>query len=266
MSEMRTNEEMLDVYRQHEAEGRAGQQYVLHYGAEDQNLTFFGSVHTADLESPQWGVLEDEWHKFISGSNSDKILIFEKFGSEVGGLDRQSAIVQHGETGLALWLAKESGVDAISPQTTHLEAVKMLQSKGYTTKEIMTYYFARQMHQWARQDKEIAPSWEKYMADTIKHYNELECWGEELTLAKTLDWFEEKSGKEFDENDIKSFYDISDPSQNPVSAFSGKMQDLALQEAIVANINKGNDVFVVYGSGHAIRLEPVLDDKYQRQS
>ena len=264
MNEMRTNDEMLKIYKLHESEGRVGQPYILHYYVGDCNLTFFGSVHTADPESPQWNILEDEWSKFTKSENPKKILIFEKSGSNVDGLDRRGAIIEHGETGLALWLAEKNSVDTLSPQRSNADAIKTLQAQGYTTKEIMTYYFARQMHQWARQDKEIAPNWELYMEDTIKHYNDLDCWGEDLSLVKTLDWFVEESGKEFDEHDISTFYNISDPSQNPVSAESGKQQDIALHNEIQKQISLGKDVFVVYGSGHAIRLEPVLDDEYQK--
>ena len=235
------------------------------YEAGDSRLVFFGAKHTSEQDSEQWTQLEERWYGFMVHDNPSKLLIFEKLDAGRDDLSKEEMIAKHGESGYAVWLAKQKGVDFESPEPDRVKEIEFLKSKGHTEESIMTYYIGRQMHQWARQDKDLEPDWQKYAKYTVEKYNSLGCWSHELSLEKVLEWFKQSQGAELDVGDIKQLYDVSDPSQNPVSADSGGYRDVALKDAIEDNVKKGKDVFVVYGSGHAIRLEPALNHAFDKE-
>lgn len=220
-------------------------------------------VHTSEQDHTQWPSLESSWASFMGHDNADKFLIYEKAGASVEGVAKQQAIEQHAETGYVLWLATKDGVPSESPEPSKIEEVQYLRDQGHSDKAIMTYYFGRQMHQWVRQDKELEPDWRSYAEDVVAKYSSLGCWDKRLTFENVLGWYKEEAGQEFSESDEQAMYNISDPAQNKVSADSGEHRDVALLLAIKKNVKEGKDVFVVYGSGHAVRLEPELN-KYFR--
>lgn len=265
MSQMRTPEEMQQFYDEREASSESGQPYTLDYEIGDSKLVFFGAKHTSEQDSEQWMQLEKQWDNFIAHGNPNKVLIFEKADAGYDDLSKEEMIAKHGESGYAVWLAKQKGVDIESPEQDRIKEIEFLKTKGHAEESIMTYYFGRQMHQWARQDKDLEPDWQKYAKDTVGKYNSLGCWSTQLSLDKVLKWFKQSQGTQLDVDDIKQLYDVSDPSQNPVSADSGAYRDIALKEAIEDKVEQGKDVFIVYGSGHAIRLEPMLDELFGKR-
>lgn len=255
---MRTPEEMQQVYDDREVNGESGQPYILKYEKGGSMVLFFGAKHTNEQVSEQWSQLEEQWGDFVKRDNPNKVLFIEKADAGDDDLVKEEMIAKHGESGYAVWLAKQEGVEIESPEPDRVKEIEFLKSKGHSEESIMTYYFGRQMHQWARQDKDLEPDWQKYAKDTLEKYNSLGCWSNEFSLERLLEWYKDTSGTDFNIEDVRQLYGVSDPSQNPVSADSGAYRDIALKEAIEESVKKRKDVFVVYGSGHAIRIEPDL--------
>jgi len=122
----------------------------------------------------------------------------------------------------------------------------------------MTYYFGRQFHQWARSDSKTSPDWREYAAKCVAGYARSAQWDEPLTLERVLEGFSEVTGEAFDTSKTELFEQVADPSTNEVSRESSNFRDHNLLRLISEAWSSGKHIFVVYGSGHAIKLEPDL--------
>ncbi len=223
-------------------------------------MIFFGARHSNDPTDAQWPTLEKHWKAFLDNGNKQRIVLYEQGPLDIGALSKKEALQQNGESGLVVWLAAQSGIPTEWPEPDQVNQVTYLKKQGYDDASIMSYYFARQMLQWITRDYLTADDWRAYAESCIRNYESLGCWEETLTLEKALEWFKRVSEKDFDIKDGKAMYRLSDPSQSKISAASGQCRDERLLEVISSNWNNGTDIFVVYGSGHAIALEPVVQE------
>lgn len=258
MSSFRTHKEMDEIYQGFAKRGERSWPYVLEYTNNRQILTFFGCKHSTDPSDIQWPVLEAKWMAFVDNDNDKKVLIYERQDFDIKDETRFSALAKYSESGLAAWLAEQSGVQYVSGEPQTISEIEHLK-KSFNISEIVTYYFARQMLQWLTQDSAMEPDWRKYAISILSKYESLGCWENvNLELKVVLDWFKIVNDKEFDSRDRQTLYNLSDPSQSKISSASGAFRDEHLFQKIKAKWQAGYDVFAVYGSGHAIVLEPAL--------
>ncbi|CAN5660388.1 hypothetical protein BH23PAT1_BH23PAT1_5540 [soil metagenome] len=261
MMRLRTYDEMDMIYQERHKQGLSGASYVLRYESNGQKLFFFGSRHSADPDDNEWKILEKEWQEFISASNKYKHVFCEGHLRPVNALSKQQSIIKHAETGLICWLADKYNIPISSPEPDRAEEIDYLTEQGFTFEQIITFYFARQMLQWLSYDHSANPDWQAYAANTLQRYQTAHSWGGlRLELDKVLAMYKNQTGKEFSDQDKKQLYALSHPAQNPVTSASGQLRDIRLFNAIKENWMKGYDVFIVYGSGHAIVLEPALEE------
>lgn len=102
------------------------------------------------------------------------------------------------------------------------------------------------------QNKSIETLWDEFIA----HDN-----ANKIALCEGgLRPLEETSGEVFDVEKKKLLYSLSDPYSNPVSASSSVFRDVSIFAAIQKYWAQGKDIFIVYGSGHAIVLEKALQN------
>ena len=258
---MRTPEEMQAVYMQLAKKGVVGGPYVLKYQHKEYQIVFFGSRHSNDPDDQQFDELKKEWQQFMV-SPTDKVVIIESLEIPKVGKSSQRAIIENGERGMMAWLAKQAGITPISAEPGRVEEIDKLHADGFSYEQILAYYFARQMHQWCRADFQIEPDWHKYIETLAKGANKIHNWGGlKLSPEKLVEIYEKTYGQKFDPEDIEYFGFVSDPYNSEVSAQSGHYRDEKLLEAI-KTYSKKRDIFIVYGSGHTIRLEPVLNELY----
>lgn len=260
MTRFRTHKEMDDIYQGFAERGERSWPYLLEYTNNRQILNFFGSKHSTDSSDSQWSILEAKWADFAAHDNDKKILVYERQDFDIKDETRDTALAKYSESGLAVWLAKQTGIPSTSGEPSIISEIEHLKQK-YSLEEIVTYYFGRQMLQWLTQDFEANPDWRKYATNTLEKYDSLDCWeGKNITLDNALAWFSTTTGKDFDSQDRQTLYSLSDPSQSEVSSASGMFRDAYLFQQIQEKWQTGYDVFVIYGSGHAIVLEPALKD------
>ena len=62
----------------------------------------------------------------------------------------------------------------------------------------------------------------------------------------------------FDKENYDCFYNDSNPINSEVSAASSGYRNTYIVKEILMLWNNGRNIFIVYGSGHAITLEPAL--------
>lgn len=255
----RTHQEMDAVYQKLGVQGGAEQPYILDYKRDGQRLLFFGSLHSANPEHPQVGALDKSWQGFVESPNPKKHVFTEGSLRQVSGKTKEQAIFSDAESGQICWLAQGADIPITSPEPDRKEEIDYLHEKGFSYEQIITYYFSRQMLQWINYDHENQPDWRVY-ADRVQLYKAVHDWGGlDLSLESMLAIYKEQLGKEFSIDDKQTLYNLSDPTQNPVSSASGLLRDKKLYSAIEDKWQSGYDVFVVYGSGHAIVLEPALE-------
>lgn len=251
---------MEAVYQERNEKGLS-HPIVNEYKSGNQLLVFFGSSHENKLDSHQWPLLEAKWRDFLDNPNPNKLAIIEPMISldQVTGRSREEVITNFSEGGYTLWLAEEANFECIWGEPSREEGIVDLKTK-YDNEQIMVYYFARQMLQWVTQDFRTRPDWRLYIKHMLEKYSELEVWGEEFTLNKVIGWYEKVAGKKFDPQDKQTFYNLSAPTTNEVSSFSSKFRDKHLFGVIIDAWQKGRDIFITYGSGHAIVMELALKE------
>lgn len=259
----RSPAEVQKMYEERAEHGMANAPYIVDIKGTKEagnRLFFFGSVHSTDPHHTQWKKLNELWHEFEKhkSKNKQKIVFYEGRMVADTNITQEEALARYGESGIVTWRALKEKIRVESPEPDRSMEVRYIRQK-FSIQRVVIYYFARQMLQWERQDYQIFPDWEKYADGFLADYNTLPVWdGIELNLKTVLEWYQAEAGKEFDPHDVATVYKLSDPYQSEVSAISGQVRDTQLFEAIRTHWQRGEDIFVIYGSSHAMTLEPAL--------
>jgi hypothetical protein len=254
----RSSSEMLTVYNGLETDGLVNQPYIVKVAKHSQQLTFFGSRHSNDVTDRQVYEIETEWQQFVASTNHHKLAICEG-GIRTHEANKDDAIKKNSETGLIIWLADRAKIDIISPEPDPDKEIAYLHAQGFDTGQIVAYYFGRQMYQWLERDYKTQPDWRSYADFFVSKHASTKTFDDgHLSLESVLEMFKAVTGKPFDPQARSVLYNLSDPSANPVSSASGLFRDISLMSAITTAWNAGNDIFALYGSGHAIVLENAI--------
>jgi hypothetical protein len=255
---MRTSSEMQDIYVEL-GEIASRELYTVSNHTDMQWLDFVGTRHSNDVDDPQWHNIDDVWRPFLAHKNPKKV-VFTEGHTDFGGWETaEQAILEGSDPGYTAWLAHEAEVELVSPEPDRTEEINAVRAMGFSLNEIIVYYFARQMNQWVTRDHLSNPGWEAYATRLLENYQAVHDWdGETLELDLVLKQYEQVAGKPFDIEDKLGLNKLSDPSYNPVSDASGRFRDGVILDAVKAKWAEGYDIFAVFGSGHAIVLEPVL--------
>lgn len=252
----RTHQQMEDVYKTHSGTYPR----IVKVEGSGKALFFMGSAHSNDPKHPQWDKIRSCFQEFLEHKNQKKHVFVE--GGKRSMLDSlDEMIIKDGDPGLTQFLAKEGGVPYSSPEPNRTEEVDFLLSEGYTAKQIIAYYFARQLEQWIRGGRKSNPDWRAYLTDTIDRYAKIHSWeGEDLSLENVIKIYEEVYGHKLEPENQKLLNSESNPGLVPLVSACSQLRDRALFTAIYEKWSDGCDVFVTYGSGHAIVLEPALKE------
>src|SRR5581483_2392634 len=250
IKDFRSYEQMDKIYRLLETHGKSHQPYIVKFERGNQLLIFFGSRHSNKTDDLQVTEIENLWSIFIEHTNSTKVAVGEG-GIRSASSTKAESITEHSEAGLLAWLARRDNIEVVSPEPDRTEEIGYLLAEGFTTAQILTYYFARQMLQWKRSDHLSYTVLQDYASDCMKKYGSVYQWNESTDLQNILSLYSKVAGKAFDPSDEKTLYELSRPSANSVAAASGLYRDLSVYTAIKAYWKGGKDIFAVYGSGHA---------------
>jgi hypothetical protein len=254
----RSYAEMDDVYQRLHGQGKDKEPYVVTAPGDNQTLYFFGCRHSNDIGDPQNSAIEALWHEFAGQADSDKIAFCE------GGLrpieaSRDESIKKYSEPGLLTWLARQDGVEMVSPEPDETKEIEYLISQGFNSSQMMTYYFGRQMYQWVKRDHINHDDWKAYATHYIGTYAKLKpLQSDPFSLQSVLEMFQHETGQPFSIDAEDILYELSAPTSNSVSAASGTFRDISLLASITEAWQQHKSIFAVYGSGHAIVLEQAL--------
>jgi hypothetical protein len=255
-----THEEMSTVYSQRAQQGKSAELYTLDFEDNLQRLVFCGSRHTNDPDDKQFGEIEELWNTFLT-LPGNKIAFCEGNIRPIEAKSREEAIRVHGVAVFLFWLARLVKVELVSPEPDKNLEVRAL-VKEFGPEKTILYYFDRQMYQWARIGFRHHGNVREYILSFLDRFPTEELKGLEVSPNILYDIFRRETGKTFSFLEIQTMYELMAPGRNEIASASSLFRNESIFHAITRYKNDNYSIFVVYGSGHAIVLEPALKALY----
>lgn len=236
--------------------------------SNDQILYLFGARHSNNPTDSQFIQLQQLWAEFINVTKDNQIVFTEGAIREVPTSFEES-IQQRGEVGATQWLAKKSNILVICPEPDETEQRKALctifdpQTVAYTL-------IAQNLSAWFRQTIHKS-DFPEAINRSLNH---------EIKFAKVFgfipntSWLHDQHIKLFGDQQLedKNFLDsISDPRKNDtliniIVASRTKMRNEYVQKRIFEEWKSGKSIFITYGKGHFVVLEPILKNMVINES
>ena len=219
-------------------------------------LYFLGPHHISDPKDSQVKVIKNRWNEFLELTKKKNCIVLIEGGKRPLFKSEKDAIEKHGEPGLLTLLANKESIKVISPEPYEDEEANSI-SKKFGREKTIYYYFARQVTQWHRYLEK--PNFEKYMIHLLKEYEEILHWDNfDFSLNCMVRLHDKYHDHKFDKENSDCFYKDSNPMDSEVCAGSSENRNIYIVSEILKLWEKGKNIFVVYGSGHAITLEPAI--------
>jgi hypothetical protein len=235
--------------------------YTFSVKKQNQELFYFGGGHSYKPDDLQNSQIEDEFEKFILRNNyKNTISVIEGRFKNVREIKEEN-IKLGGESGLLAYLSKQKEVPFFCFEPKFGEIINKL--LGKYSKDILFYYSINKL---ALQYNKILekPKFENYLFKFMERDRIDTGWYDfDFSLENAKRIHKKLFNTDFDENDKMFFYHNVNPAENS-SVFNeiSKDFDIYRDVSIVKNIlekwQEGKNIFVVYGSGHAIIQERAL--------
>lgn len=248
------------------SQGNGEDSYVVKITANGKHLTYFGSTHTNNPDHPVFKEIEDAFREaspdfvYVEGMehiNGDPSRARER----VARMSLTEAKMR-GESTFALKLAVDAGIPFESPEPRHRTEIEHLVRSGFSRIDVFNFYMYRVIAQYQRQHEVRSPEdCTKYLMPFLKWFETESQWP-----AEELEVFERALLGSLDTND-ESYTTLVDPMPwmerprhvtNEIAASSSQFRNEFALERIAAGLKEHNRLFAVYGSGHAVELEPAL--------
>ena len=248
-----SSDEMAEKYR--ELGKDYDYPYVFKISKNGQRLYFLGSKHLFDPEDKQFEAIRKYWQEFLEETDMENcVVLVEGWDSFVEKTENRAK--KRHEAGFTNFLASKEDLVSYTPEPSRLEVAKKLLKK-FSDDEVMYSYFAQFATQWHRMKKK--PSFEEYIDASMKVCKrQLEMKGYDISLENFTRLHDETHDHTFDKNNRGCFYNDHNPVTNDVSREEGLIRDLHMVSEIKRLWDEGKNIFIVYGSGHAIIQEPAL--------
>ncbi|MBP7767101.1 hypothetical protein KA068_01095 [Candidatus Saccharibacteria bacterium] len=237
--------------------------FIIEVQQPSKHLLFYGSEHTNDPKHPQFQDIEERWNDFVENTASPIALVEGRFDevSEAETKDKAKSIVEGGEAQFVVYLARKDGVEVVSPEPDRLWEANEL-AKEFGRDNVTFYYFIRQLGWWNRftEKPDVQSEAKKMLGLMGKSYK----WDDvDFSIERMAAIHDELFGKPLSWDDTQWIYDITTPTPqdyvtNELARRSGELRDEYILERITKYWNAGKSPFLVFGSAHAIRLEPAL--------
>ena len=257
---MQTTRDLLlshDEYQKHQY--KIPYTYVISHNGH--YLYYFGARHSFDPEHPQFLELNAFWREFLEKTQRMNCLVLNEGGKRQTMPSEEAAISAGAEAGLITFLAAKEDIETYSPEPTKKEEIGEWLNV-YSKEEVEYYFFSRAVCQWHKLLPR--PDFQSYIAKPLlRHAKELGWKDFDFSLNHMKEVHKSLFGGKFNENDRQFFECIASPVYRTtiISQISNDL-DINRNSYIVNKIkwfwHSGKNLFVVYGSGHAIVQEPAL--------
>lgn len=232
-----------------------------------KKLSVYGSEHIHDPEDPLYKEMDAAFEatdpdmvyvEGMEGINVDP----ETVRSRVEKMSEEDA-KKLGENMYALKLAVAKGAAFESPEPSHAEEIKHLERMGFPREIIYGQTFYRSVVQFQRTydstrraafDEYYAPYRARFVTDS--GWDASEVAAIEAALSSNLDLTDRESYRKL--LDPMPWSGKDESTFNSLSSVSSEYRDQYILRRIAEGLTHHDRLFVVYGSGHAVTLEPAL--------
>lgn len=222
-----------------------------------QILYFLGFKHTFDPYDQIFKKLHQYWEEFLRETSNDDAIVLQEGGKRPVLENEEEAILRGGESHLMAYLATQQGIFYDSPEPTDQEEIESLLKK-FTKEEIFYYFIASVVDQWHRGVKKRL-GLEDYLELFFSRYKKESGWEDfDFTLDHFIEIHNQTHNHKFDPDNKMCFYVTANPSESAVADVASRFRDEHILSEILKYWNQGKSIFVVYGSGHAIKLEKAI--------
>lgn len=228
--------------------------YILDLQKGKKRLVFYGSDHSNNPSDPMFNDIE----KYFLDLKPQ--IAFNEGGDPPSFDDRNRAIQIAGEAGFLRYLGERYNIPVKNIEPPPKGEFDFLLKK-YSKNDVLLMYFCRQIPQFKRKTDQV--NFETYMPNFLKS---LKVKGflisdKEATLKYLIARYEDFFGEQFDweKFDPKNIYPIYYTNiLNEIVRESSQFRDRYAVKMISDTLKKCARVFVVMGSGHAVKQEPIL--------
>lgn len=228
-----------------------------------QQIFYFGANHSHDPKNKQYQILQKFWEAFLKNTKNEKRLVLVEGGVSKNFDSKAKAIKANSENGFISFLARNNKIVLKSPEPSLKYEVSEL-LKDYSKEEIEYYYFVRVIHQW-HTIPNPRPEFNKYISSFLKKDQKVLGWKNFNFTISNLEKIHKKFFKKLpDYTNEKFFNDLMNPYKNTkvnrIASSSGRIRDIYILKEIQKQWKVGNNLFIVYGSNHAIMQKPALEE------
>lgn len=231
-----------------------------------KHLTYFGSTHTNNPDHPVFKEIEDAFREaapdFVYVEGMEQINGNPNHARERVARMSVTEAKMRGESMFVLKLAVDAGIPFESPEPRHRIEIEHLVRSGFSRIDVFNFYMYRIIAQYQREhDVRTPEECKKYLMPFLRWFETESQWPSE-----ELEVFERALLGSLDTND-ESYATLVDPMPwmerprhvtNEVAAASSQFRNEFALERVAAGLKEHNRLFAVYGSGHAVELEPAL--------
>lgn len=221
---------------------------------ETQNggaLLLYGSEHTQDPNDPQIADIQTRWNNF----QPTVALVESRLGFFVQGF--QNPVEEYGEMGWAFWLARKDNIPVYTWEAPREREIQYTLEQ-YPREQVALFYILRPYFSNLRYGKPDDP--DSVAEGHIRERKDYPGIENTITSIAQIDaiWRRDFPGE-------ADWRDTSDQFGLPgylgeIASRSGEARDEHFVRVIIDLVQKGERVFAIAGSSHAVKLEPALQD------
>lgn len=251
-----------DEYARIETEGFQ-RPYIVESGNDNHKVLFYGSDHINNPDHTQFQDIENRWNTFITQASNPIAFVegrFDKVKDE-DTKDRTISIIDGGEAQFVVHLARRDGIPVASPEPDRIWEANELANE-FGRDRVVFYYFIRQLSWWSRFTEK--PNVQKEAISMLELMKKSYQWEDiDFSLEGMESVHQELFYKPLDWDDTQWIYDVTTPTPkdfvtNALARRSGELRDEHILKEIQKYWHGGKSPFLIFGSTHAIKLEPAL--------
>lgn len=229
--------------------------YILELNTEEgASLLYYGSMHTTNLDDPQFVDIEKRWMTFQPTVAYSESCVWPLEKS------REGAISRYGEQGYLRFLASRHKVPIKSIDPTRAQEAVYLK-RYFDAEKIKIFYVLRQAVVNQNLGKDTASV--GYVNKILRHLGKIDYYFK--GNPRHLTEFEGRVHQLFpnlkDWKSISCSYFRSPNSENFISEIHRKLnefRDQHMLQRLLRELRKGSRIFAVVGRSHVVVQEPVL--------
>lgn len=243
---------------------------IAHYSKDGFELFYLAARHTNTLGEDTLNLVQTLFDKYRFD-----VLIIESIPHSSGKSPiwfvdeakkgRSATFVKGGESALAAVLADEKKILFYGGEPDHRDIYNQLKSKGYSDRDIISFYTIRQVPQWVREHENKQDLLQRKTPKFAGHYCKLFSISSCPTYADIVTWYKDKLGHELlpdmSNEEIAPYSDGSLFTQE-MSSDVGYVRDRFTLSVIEKMLQRHRRVAVVYGAGHFITLRKSFDASF----